>query len=204
MRKVLSVILSLLMLLCVLPVSGIAAKDYTPATEYAAYDADKVFSNDAEYIESISVDQIAGILLDYIDRLLAGVDVNVSYEGFEIGTLDMLDVDTLTKWAYDAIGSKTLGGDFDNLDPSALGHTPVTVAGKAPTCTESGLTDGVVCEVCKTVITAQETVPALGHSDADNDNTCDICGATIKKLTFIDKLKAFFQKILDWFKNLFK
>lgn len=86
----------------------------------------------------------------------------------------------------------------------ALGHTPVTVAGKTPTCTESGLTDGVVCEVCKTVITAQETVPALGHSDADNDNTCDICGATIKKLTFIDKLKAFFQKIIDWFKNLFK
>ncbi len=120
MKKVLSVILSLLMLLCVLPVSGIAAKDYTPATEYAAYDADKVFSNDAEYIESLSVDQIAGILLDYIDRLLAGVDVNVSYEGFEIGTLDMLDVDTLTKWAYDAIGSKALGGDFDNLDPSAL------------------------------------------------------------------------------------
>ncbi|MDO4379919.1 MAG: hypothetical protein Q4D20_03495, partial [Clostridia bacterium] len=120
MKKVLSVILSLVMLLCVLPISSIAAKDYTPATEYASYDADKVAANDAEYISGLSVDQIAGILLDYADSLLAGVDVDVNYEGFKINTLDMLDVDTLTKWAYDAISNKALGGDFDNLDASAL------------------------------------------------------------------------------------
>ena len=120
MKKVLSVILSLLMLVCALPVSSIAAKDYTPATEYASYDANKVAANDAEYISGLSVDQIAGILLDYVDGLLAGVDVNVNYEGFEINTLDMLDVDTLTKWAYDAISGDMLGGDFDKLDASAL------------------------------------------------------------------------------------
>ena len=120
MKKVLSVILSLVMLLCVLPVSSFAAKDYTPATEYASYDANKVAANDAEYISGLSVDQIAGILLDYVDGILAGVDVNVSYEGFEINTLDMLDVDTLTKWAYDAISGDVLGGDFDKLDASAL------------------------------------------------------------------------------------
>lgn len=120
MKKVLSVILSLVMLLCVLPVSSIAAKDYTPATEYASYDANKVAANDAEYIAGLSVDQIAGILLDYVDGILAGVDVDVNYEGFEINTLDMLDVDTLTKWAYDAISGDMLGGDFDKLDASAL------------------------------------------------------------------------------------
>ena len=120
MKKVLSVILSLVMLLCVMPVSSIAAKDYTPATEYASYDANKVAANDAEYIGGLSVDQIAGILLDYVDGILAGVDVDVNYEGFEINTLDMLDVDTLTKWAYDAISGDVLGGDFDKLDASAL------------------------------------------------------------------------------------
>lgn len=120
MKKVLSVILSLVMLLCVLPVSSFAAKDYTPATEYASYDANKVAANDADYISGLSVDQIAGILLDYVDGILAGVDVNVNYEGFEINTLDMLDVDTLTKWAYDAISGDMLGGDFDKLDASAL------------------------------------------------------------------------------------
>lgn len=120
MKKVLSVILSLVMLLCALPVSSIAAKDYTPATEYAFYDANKVAANDAEYIAGLSVDQIAGILLDYVDGILAGVDVDVNYEGFEINTLDMLDVDTLTKWAYDAISGDMLGGDFDKLDASAL------------------------------------------------------------------------------------
>ena len=120
MKKVLSVILSLVMLLCVLPVSSIAAKDYTPATEYASYDANKVAANDSEYIGGLSVDQIAGILLDYVDGILAGVDVDVNYEGFEINTLDMLDVDTLTKWAYDAISGDMLGGDFDKLDASAL------------------------------------------------------------------------------------
>ncbi|MDO4379608.1 MAG: hypothetical protein Q4D20_01920, partial [Clostridia bacterium] len=86
----------------------------------------------------------------------------------------------------------------------AAGHTVVTIPGKAPTCTESGLTEGAKCSVCGTVITAQETIPATGHTDADGDNTCDVCGATIRKLTFIDKIKAFFQKIAEFFRNLFK
>lgn len=79
MKKVLSVVLSLVMLLCVLPFSSFAAEAYTPASAYASYDAAKVAANDAEYIGSLSVDQIAGILLDYADATLAGLDVNVGY-----------------------------------------------------------------------------------------------------------------------------
>ena len=119
MKKVLSIILSVVMILCILPISGFAA-DYTPASGYAEYDSEKVAANDAAYISSLSVDQIAGIILDYVDARLAGVDVNVSYEGFEISTLDMLDVDSLTAWAYQALNAKLLGGDFDKLDASAL------------------------------------------------------------------------------------
>ena len=120
MKKVLSVVLSLAMLLCVLPFSSFAAEAYTPASSRASYNAAEVAANDGGYIDSLSVDQIAGILLDYADATLAGVDVNVSYEGFEINTLNMLDLDSLTKWAYEAVSQKLLGGDFDKLDASAL------------------------------------------------------------------------------------
>ena len=47
-------------------------------------------------------------------------------------------------------------------DP-ALGHTPVTVPGKAATCTEDGLTDGSKCSVCGVILTEQTTISALGH-----------------------------------------
>lgn len=46
----------------------------------------------------------------------------------------------------------------------AKGHTVVTVAGKAATCTSAGLTDGSKCSVCGAVIKAQQTIPAKGHS----------------------------------------
>lgn len=121
MKKVLSIILAAVMMLCIIPVSGFAA-DYTPATGYAAYDSDKIAASDADYIASLSVDQIAAIVLDYVDAYLAGVDVNINYEGFEISTLDMLDVNSLTKWAYEAINGDLLGGDFDKLDAKALSN----------------------------------------------------------------------------------
>ena len=59
----------------------------------------------------------------------------------------------------------------------AIGHTPVTDAAVAPTCTETGLTEGSHCSVCNEVLVAQETVPALGHDWNDptdkwnNDHT---------------------------------
>ena len=45
----------------------------------------------------------------------------------------------------------------------AAGHTAVEDAAVAPTCTEPGKTAGSHCSVCNTVLTAQETVPALNH-----------------------------------------
>ena len=46
---------------------------------------------------------------------------------------------------------------------SALGHSPVTDAAVEATCTTAGKTEGSHCSRCSVVITAQETVPALGH-----------------------------------------
>ena len=48
----------------------------------------------------------------------------------------------------------------------AIGHTEETVLGKAPTCTETGLTEGKKCSVCHEVIVKQESIPVLDHSPA--------------------------------------
>lgn len=47
---------------------------------------------------------------------------------------------------------------------SAKGHTPVTDAAVAPTCTATGLTEGTHCEVCGDVLVAQQIVPMTGHN----------------------------------------
>jgi len=63
----------------------------------------------------------------------------------------------------------------------ATGHTDVIDAAKAPTCTETGLTEGKHCSVCGEVLVAQETVDALGHTeviDAAVAATCTETGLT--------------------------
>ena len=45
----------------------------------------------------------------------------------------------------------------------ALGHTEVIDAAVAPTCTETGLTQGKRCSVCGKILVAQKTVAATGH-----------------------------------------
>ena len=53
----------------------------------------------------------------------------------------------------------------------------VVVAGKAPTCTETGLTEGKHCSVCNAVLVAQEVIPAKGHQyDDEYDAECNVCG----------------------------
>lgn len=68
----------------------------------------------------------------------------------------------------------------------ALGHTPVVDEAVAPTCTETGLTEGSHCDVCGAVIVAQKVVEANGHAAGEGrdngDGTHDImcaagCGA---------------------------
>ena len=60
-------------------------------------------------------------------------------------------------------------------------HTETTVAGKAATCTESGLTEGKVCSTCNAVIVKQEVIPAKGHTEVVTPAvaaTCTAAGST--------------------------
>ena len=54
---------------------------------------------------------------------------------------------------------------------AAKGHTEVTVAGKAATCTATGLTDGKKCSVCNTVTVAQTTIAKTNHTYATTYTT---------------------------------
>ena len=55
-------------------------------------------------------------------------------------------------------------GEKETKDVEALGHTEVVDAAVAPSCTETGLTEGKHCSVCNKMLVAQETVEALGHN----------------------------------------
>ena len=59
---------------------------------------------------------------------------------------------------------------------AAKGHTEVTDAAVAATCTKTGLTEGKHCDVCGTVIVAQSEVPLIPHTYDDKyDETCNEC-----------------------------
>ncbi len=61
----------------------------------------------------------------------------------------------------------------------AKGHTEETLAAVAPTCKDTGLTEGKKCSVCGETLKAQETVEKTDEHTYDNasDATCNVCGA---------------------------
>ena len=80
--------------------------------------------------------------------------------------------------------------DHPYFNLKAKGHTEVVDAAVAPTCTETGLTEGKHCSVCDEILAEQEVVSALGHEytavvtapDCVNGGyttyTCSACGDT--------------------------
>lgn len=81
----------------------------------------------------------------------------------------------------------------------AKGHTIVTDPAVEATCTESGLTEGKHCSVCKKVITRQKEIPAKGHkivTDPAVEATCTQSGLTEGKHCSVCKEVITEQKVI--------
>ena len=81
---------------------------------------------------------------------------------------------TVSLGGQDFYGEK----EVENPDDPARGHTEVTDAAVAPTCTETGLTEGKHCSVCNTVLKAQEVIPATGHTEVTDAAVAPTCTET--------------------------
>lgn len=65
-------------------------------------------------------------------------------------------------------------GDIYTEAVSSLGHDEVYIRGKAPTCSTTGLSDGIVCSICGEVTQPQFVIPFLNHSF--ESGACSTCG----------------------------
>ena len=81
---------------------------------------------------------------------------------------------TVSLGGQDFYGEK----EVENPNDPARGHTEVTDAAVAPTCTETGKTEGKHCSVCNTVLKAQEVIPALGHTEVTDAAVAPTCTET--------------------------
>ena len=70
---------------------------------------------------------------------------------------------TCTADGYTTHTCANCGDTYTDTTVDALGHTVVIDEAVAPTCTETGLTEGKHCSVCGEVLVAQTVVEAKGH-----------------------------------------
>ncbi len=188
------------MILSILPVS------MTSAATLGDIDADSLISsNDARLALRASVRLEA---LTEAQMLLADVDFDGEVTSADARSIlrAAVGLESLHVHSYTEAVTKTAGctetgiktftcscGDAYTEDIPATGHTPVTDAAVAPTCTAGGKTEGSHCKSCGTVLTAQSPVAATGHVSSSLDQStvkeanctekgytgdykCDVCG----------------------------
>ena len=115
-----------------------------------------------------------------------------------------------TNGGYTTYTCSACGDSYVADKTDALGHTDAVDSAKAPTCTETGLTEGKHCSVCGTVIVAQESVPATGHTNdtitgkaptctetgLTDGIRCSVCGETLTAQTEIPALGHSYKTVV--------
>ena len=82
---------------------------------------------------------------------------------------------TCTEEGYTTHTCENCNHSYVDTTVSATGHNIVTDKAVAPTCTETGLTEGSHCSVCDEVFVAQDVVDALGHDEYDLEEKAATC-----------------------------
>ncbi len=124
---------------------------------------------------------IAKINFDVAPGAKGATDVNLT-----AGILSFMDPKTDADYVVCSVAG---GLNQENLNYvnslgslfAVAGHREVVDKGYDATCTETGLTDGIHCELCGEVIKAQEVIPAKGHTavtDPAVPATCTTVGKT--------------------------
>lgn len=146
-----------------------------------------------------------GELSDTITVSGVPAGATVSY-GTTEGTYDLSVCPTYKNIGVYTVYFKVSGDGYKDYTGSAkitiVDHTVVIDSAVAPTCTTTGLTEGSHCSVCSKVITAQTTVPALGHDwsgewtvinqptdteEGKKEKTCSREGCGVKKYEVLPK-----------------
>ena len=112
-------------------------------------------------VSAVSVGETIVTVKSVVDGVQAVVNVNVREHTWNDG--EVTTAPTCTKAGVKTFTCATCG-ETRTEDIKATGHALVVDEAVAPTCTETGLTEGSHCSVCNEVIKAQEEVPALGHT----------------------------------------
>ena len=150
------------------------------AQEYFGYNVDRL-ANDEYYL----VEVVGGVLEDGFAKSL--------YHSGEKATLTALDDGSLICASWQT----SIGNSYSINEPLVItefisnetysvvnysSHTEVIDEAKKPSCTETGLTSGIHCAVCDTVILAQEIIPKA--HDFINQ-VCTICGEHLEARGFM-------------------
>ena len=69
-------------------------------------------------------------------------------------------------------------GEKETKQIPAIGHAEAVKSVVAPTCTETGLTEGKYCSVCNEVLAEQTVVEALGHAEVVTPAVAPTCTGT--------------------------
>ena len=95
---------------------------------------------------------------------------------------------TCTEAGYTSHTCAECGDTYKTDIVEAKGHVQKSAEAVAPTCTKTGLSEGIQCSTCGEFIQAQTVIAALGHSyggwetaDGQTVRTCSVCGFVHKQ-----------------------